>query len=150
MSSALLLTVLLGCSKEGVDTDSGAATGPGTLLLSFELEEDLIPSMSEDPVGDFRGSIFVEDDASSIGPNEGAEAVENITVSLDLSSGEVADAYTTGELEPGIYWILGCLDTDGNDCETDDPITVPNENKFLVEAGQQSAAVVTMSLLNPT
>jgi len=151
MLGTLLFIALSGCAAD-VDTgnDEVALDGPGTLLVSFSMEEDLIPSMEEDPVGEFLGSIFAEDDASAIGPADGAEALEDLAVSMDLSSGTTTETYTTAPLEPGIYWILGCLDVDGNDCEAADPITVPNENKFQVEADTEVSAAVFMSMLNPS
>ena len=148
MPLLLLLTASLGC---GESNDSGAAApGPGTLSISFAIEEDLIPSMTDAPIGEFLGSIFAEDDATSIGPNEGAQSLEDVAVTIDLSDGEALDAYTSIPLEAGVFWILGCLDVDGNDCDIDDPITIPDENKFQVEADQQAPAEVLMSMLNPT
>lgn len=150
-----LTLALLACGGTAGDdsaaTGAGtAATGPGTLTLSFGIEPDLIPGMATDPVGTFNGSIYRDEDASAIGPNDGATSVEDLDVALDLTNGDVADAATTGQLDPGIYWILGCLDVDANGCDKDDPITVPNENKFLVEPETDSPARVFFSLLNPS
>ena len=101
-------------------------------------------------MGTFRGSIFAEEDASSIGPVDGAVALESLEVSLDLSGGTQAEALASGPLAPGIYWVLGCLDTDDNDCDKSDPITVPNENKVQVLPGDETAFEVYFGMLNPS
>lgn len=155
MKLVSILAVLVACGGGSTDTstsDTGPTgpTGPGDLVLTFGIEEDLIPGMATPPVGDFNGSIFKDEDASAVGPNDGAVPVEDVEVAIDLTAGDAVDVYTTGQLEPGIYWILGCLDVDANGCDIDDPITVPNENKFLVEAETTSSARIFFSMLNPS
>ena len=152
-----ILFVLAACGGKGDSASTSpttgtasTATGPGTLVLSFGIEADVLAGMTETASGDFNGEIYRDEDASAVGPNDGATPVEDVTVTIDLTTGDAVDAYTTGDLDPGVYWILGCLDTDDNGCDTDDPITVPNENKFLVESGAASPARVFFSMLNPT
>jgi hypothetical protein len=64
------------------------------------------------------------------------------------AGGVLADAATLDPIDPQIVWVLGCLDTTGDDCDCDDPITIPNENKFDATPGDASYTL-TMSLLNP-
>lgn len=142
-------------TKDGMDSagDSPADTTPGTLSLSFRMDADYIPSMEEPPVGTFRGSIYAEADASSVGPVDGASPLLDFSVAgVDLSSdgGPTAALYTSDPLAPQIVWILGCLDSDDNDCDKSDPITVPNENKVIVAAGTDTPFTVFMGLLNPS
>ena len=159
----ILLSLLLACDPSTSDKDTGdtadtgdsAATGPGTLALSFQMDEDYIKSMKADgetPVGDFGGEIYAEADASSIGPNEGAVPLLGFTVAIDLSDGggPTDVAYVTEELDPGIVWILGCLDAAGDGCgDQGDPITIPNENKVEVLAGAETPFTVYMGMLRP-
>lgn len=147
----LFLTLLAACSSEADDTGA-AAPGPGTLTLSFQMDDDYIPSMSESPVGTFRGSIYAEADASAIGPNEGAVALQDLEVAdVDLTDGggPTAAMVTTEALDAQIVWILGCLDTDGNDCDTNDPITVPNDDKVEIVADADTPFTVYFGMLNP-
>lgn len=158
----LLLSLLLACNPSS-DKDTGgpddtgdtAPTGPGTLALSFEMDDDYIKSMKangETPVGEFQGSIYAEEDATSLGPNEGAVSLQDISVAIDLSDGggPTEVAFVTDELEPGIVWILGCLDAGGDGCgDQGDPITIPNENKVEVLAGTETPFTVYMGMLRP-
>lgn len=148
----LLLALALACAdKAPADStpDSQPPTGPGTLLLSFRMEEDLIPSMEEPPVGTFRGSIFAEADAEPTGPIEGAVALLDIAVAIDLSLGPAVDVFTTELLDPQIVWVLGCLDSDDNDCDVKDPITVPTENKAQILPETTTSFEVFMGMLRP-
>jgi hypothetical protein len=69
---------------------------------------------------------------------------------LDLSDGGGPSdvAWTSEALDPQTLWILGCLDSDDNECDCGDPITVPNDNKVIVSSGTNSITV-RMELLNP-
>ena len=58
--------------------------------------------------------------------------------------------WTTDTLAPQVVWVLGCLDSDGNDCDTQDPITVPNENKFAIAESGTTSFTVFLWMLNPT
>lgn len=157
-----LLSGALACAPAATDADSGAtadtadtaaATGPGTLALSFRLDEDYVAAMAEPAVGTFRGSIFAEDDASSTGPVDGAEALQDLEVAdVDLTAGggPTGVLVVTSPLEPQVVWILGCLDTEGDDCgDPGDPITVPNENKVAVVAATETSVEVFFGMLMP-
>ncbi|MFZ5475569.1 MAG: hypothetical protein ACOZNI_02235 [Myxococcota bacterium] len=160
---ALALALLAACpAPDKSDTGDGASTGdttptgPGTLLLTFRMDDDYIAAMAEDgeaPVGPFYGSIYAEDDASSLGPNDGAQSLLDFTVEgLDLTPDGGPDdvSFATDPLDPQIVWILGCLDADGNGCDdVGDPITLPSENKARVEAGVETAFEVYMGMLRP-
>jgi hypothetical protein len=153
--------LLTGCdSSSSVDDTSGGDTsgdtsggGPPVLELSFQMDADFIPSMEEPPVGSFRGSIYAEADASAVGPVDGAEPLLDFSVDgIDLSDGggPTGVLWTTDTLAAQVVWVLGCLDSDGNDCDTHDPITVPNENKFAIAESGTTSFTVYMGMLNPT
>lgn len=137
---------------EGDTGDTGSGGSP-VLELSFQMDADYIPSMDEPPVGSFRGSIYAEADASAIGPNDGSEPLLDFTVDdIDLTDGggPTGPLWSTDTLASQIVWVLGCLDSDGNDCDTHDPITVPNENKLQIEPSGTTSFTVYMGMLNPT
>ncbi|MSQ01816.1 MAG: hypothetical protein EXR71_07980 [Myxococcales bacterium] len=156
----MLLLAVLACLPIHVDTADVAETGdagdsgdtaPATLELRFVMDADLIAEMAELPIGTFLGSIYAEADATGFGPNEGAVPLldfESDPIDLSAGGGPSDVAFAGGELEPQVIWILGCLDADDNDCEKDDPITHPNDNKFAIVAGSNPIDV-TMELLNP-
>lgn len=153
-----LLSILFACTAAGTDSapadtaDSNpAAEGPATLYLSFQVDDDLIDNMSEPPAGTFQGSIYREDDATAVGMNEGAASLvdfESDPIDLSGNGGPSAIAWTSEPIDPQTLWILGCLDSDDNDCECGDPITVPNDNKVAVTPGD-NALIVKMELLHP-
>lgn len=157
----MLIAALLACIPPTADTadtgDSGDTADTGdsataTLQLRFVLDADLIPEMAEPPVGIFRGSIYAEADATGFGPTEGAVSLLDFAsdpIDLSAGGGPSAVAFSGGELEAQVIWILGCLDSDGNDCDKDDAITVPNDNKFAIVTGPNPIDV-TMELLNPS
>jgi hypothetical protein len=155
-----LFTLATGCTggkpadtaTDDTGTHDTAPAGPGTLSLSFEMDEDYIPQMDEPPVGSFLGSVYAEADASSIGPNDGAVPLFDLQVDdIDLSDGggPTAVLYTSDPLDAQIVWILGCLDSDANDCDHNDPITVPNTNKVQVVAATDTQFNVYFGMLNP-
>ncbi len=153
----MLLPLLLACAtvSDSADTASEDTSPPApttaSVELAFVMDFDLVAEMAEPPVGVFRGSIFAEDDATGFGPNEDAVALldfESDPIDLTATGGPSAVAYVGGELEPGIVWILGCLDTAGDDCECGDPITHPNDNKLEIVVGANPLEV-TMELLHP-
>lgn len=143
-----MLLALLACATAPVDS---AETGPALLQLSFAMDADLVADMDDAPAGTFRGSIYAEDDASGVGPAEGAESlVDFVSEVVDLadSGGPSAVAWTSEALDPQTLWILGCLDVDANDCDCKDPITRPMDVKFAVVPGN-NALTVRMELLHP-
>lgn len=151
----LLAAALTGCGgdKDTADTGDTAASGPGTLLLTFAMDSDYIDSMDEPPLGTFYGSIFYGDEVDSLGPIDGAEALEDVTVEdIDLSDGGPTGVlYTTGELPLTEVVILGFLDSDANtDGGPDggDPVTLPSDNDFDVAPGETTVEVY-FGLLNP-
>lgn len=150
--------MLAACSGGGDSTADSAdktgttPTGPTTLSLSFKMEDDLIPSMSEPAIGTFRGSIYDDADANSIGPVDGAVSLHDFVVeNVDLSDGggPTGVLYTT-EIAAARVWILGCLDSDLNECDQADPITLPNDNHPPLTAGVDNPVEVYLGLLNPS
>ena len=99
------LTLLVGCtggaSDSQADSEAAPAPGPGTLVLSFQMEADLIPSMEVPPIGTFEGSVFAEEDCTAMGPNEGAVAIEDVSAALNLSAdgGPSEPLYTTQAMD---------------------------------------------------
>lgn len=159
MASTLTVALLPGCANGAADSQAdsqsdseGSPPGLGTLVLSFQMEADLIPSMELPPIGTFEGSVFAEDDCTAMGPNEGAVAIEDVTAALDLSAdgGPSEPLYTTMEMDAQVVWIVGCLDVDDNGCgDADDPITIPNDNKVVVLADAATPFIVQMNMLRP-
>lgn len=153
-TSALVL--LAACSGKddgptGGDSSPATPTGPAEFRISIDLDPDLVPAMDEPAVGVFRGSVFAEADATSFGPVEGAASLLDFTteeLDFDTTGGLRETATTVGPVDPQIVWILGCFDTAGDDCETGDPITIPNENKLEVTSATESLTL-TLSLLQP-
>lgn len=144
--------VLFACAGPA-DDSTAPVPATGALALTFRMDADYIASMSEPPVGTFRGSIYAEADASAIGPNEGASSLIDFTAEgVDLSSGggPTTTPFETAALDPQVVWVLGCLDTTGDDCEAGDPITVPNENKVEVLAGDATPFEVYLGMLHPS
>jgi hypothetical protein len=148
---------LAACAGDGGDAPPAGAhsgSGPGgpvSFALAIDLDGDLVPTMSEPAVGVFRGSVFAEDQATSFGPVDGAVSLQDFTTEpLDFGAagGRLDTATTLGALDPQVVWILGCLDSDDNDCDAADPITVPNENKLQVDAAT-TTLTLTLSLLSP-
>lgn len=153
----------LACATEPTDSagDSAAApecdtadvTEPGVLGLAFSLNPALIEDMEEPPVGTFRGSVFPEDQVEGAsGPIDGAVPLADLEVALDFSTSTDATGvlWTSDPWPTQKLWVLGCLDSDGNDCDKKDPITVPNTNKFLLSPCGETDVTVKMELLNPS
>ena len=161
----MLALALLACSSADpddtaevpVNADTGEA--PGTLALSFRMDDDYIATLEANgqaPVGTFGGSIYAEDDASSVGPNDGAVplydfSVEGVDLSLEGGPTEVLHV-TERSFEVQVVWVLGCLDVDdpADGCgDVGDPITIPNENKVQVVSGTETDFTVYMGMLRP-
>lgn len=153
----MLLFLALACTgADPKDSDSAPpadspAGEPGSLLLGFSLDPDLIPEMKEPDQGTFRGSVFAEDQAGPAGPIDGAVSLvdfESDTIDFG-TTGETTVTVATGPLDSDVVWVLGCFDADANDCDCYDPITIPNENKTAVPTDVETPYTVTLSLLTP-
>jgi hypothetical protein len=151
--SSLLL--LLGCPVAPEDTGETGGAGVGQLGLSFEIDPDQQDRMDEAPVGVFTGSFYLATDVTVLGPNAGAEAVGEILVEgVDLRAGATEVLFTSDDLPAEAIVVLGFLDSDDNrdpdDASPDnaDPVTLPGQNTFLVEAGSTSEARVHFGFLN--
>ena len=161
---SFFVLLVAGCTGGAPETDSPAdtdtapvacadATETGSLTLSLAMEADYIPSMDEAPVGTFRASVFRGEDVTAIGPNDGAVSLHEIEVAgVDLTDGggPVDLATTVADLPACRVVILGCLDSDDNDCELHDAITLPNDNGFQVVGGASTPVQVFLGLLNPS
>lgn len=156
----ILLLALAGCAT-GADSsgdsagepacDTADTAEPGVLGVQFVLDADLVDNMEEPPVGAFHGSIFAEDQATATGPIDGAVSMVDFQVDLDFttSTDPTAVLWTSDPWPPQKLWVLGCLDSDANDCDKKDPITVPNTNKFLLASCGETDVTVNMELLSP-
>jgi len=160
MTALLLPLALLACvgDKDGDTADAADDTAPqpGTLALTFAMNDDYIDSLDdgEEALGDFTGSIFYGDEVDALGPIDGAVVLESVFVAgVDLrpDGGPTGVLYTTGELPGGEVVILGYLDTDvsgGDGPDGGDPVTLPSDNDFDVDAGETTVEVY-FGLLNP-
>jgi hypothetical protein len=151
-----LLLLLAACTSSEKDTgatdDTATApcTGPGALDLTLAMTTDLQASMDEPAVGTFRGSVYAEADASAIGPNDGSSSLLDFTIEdVDLSSGVDGDVSTSDPIDPQIVWVLGCLDSDDNECDSNDAVTIPNENKVEVLCGAPTPFEIYLGILQP-
>lgn len=159
----MILTLLLAaCNPEadsGIDTadtqpepSDTASTEPGVLVLSFQMDVDYIDNMEEPPLGSFKGSIYAEDQSTAIGPIDGAVSLidfEVLNIDLSTTGGPTAALWSSDPLPSQKLWVLGCLDSDANECDKKDPITVPNENKLLLAAGGETPFTVYLGMLSP-
>lgn len=153
----MLITLLLACS--GAEDDTGATgttptacTGPGALSLTVRMDADYLGAMDEPATGSFRGSVYADADASAIGPNDGASSLldfEITGVDLTQGGGPDTDALVTDPIDPQRVWVLGCLDSDGNDCDTNDMVTIPNENKVDVLCGDPTPFEIYLGIQQP-
>ncbi len=147
------LVLLLGCP---VSPEDNGEAGVGRLGLSFEIDPGKRERMDEDPVGVFTGSFYLETDVTVLGPNEGAEPFGGILVEgVDLREGATEVLFTSEDLPAKAVVVLGFLDSDDNrdpddaDPDAKDPVTLPGQNTFLVEAGSTTEARVHFGFLNP-
>jgi hypothetical protein len=142
-----------------VDTDADGDTNGTSLAVTFAIDPDVAESMDDPPVGMFYGQVFRADDVGPLGPSNDAEELGTITADLDLP----LDGSATGILfeltpVPAVeIAILGFVDINGNaDPEDPDlgpdrgePVTLPGDNKFDLQAEQQNVVEVFFGLLNP-
>jgi hypothetical protein len=154
----LLFSFLLlqGCPVAPEDPGEPGGTGVGQLGLSFEIDPDQQERMDEEPVGVFTGSFYLATDVTTLGPNNGAVPVGSILVEgVDCRAGATDVLFTSADLPAEAVVVLGFLDSDDNrdpddaDPDRKDPVTLPGQNTFLVEAGTTSEARVHFGFLNP-
>jgi hypothetical protein len=151
--SVIALLLFAGC---GGDDAAQGEPGEGTLAVSFSIDADWQAAMEEPALGTFHGGIFLTDEVTALGPEEGAEPLELVTVLVDLTGGSPTPVlYTTGALSEGWVDVLGFLDSDGNvvpgtdEPDAKDPVTLPADNEFQVVADAETPAQVHFGLLNP-
>ena len=166
----IVLGLLIGCTNQKEDTstenvdqgDSGTminGSGLGNLSFRFAMDTDYMAAMDEPAVGNFYGSIYLGEDVSGVGPNDGAEAltsllVENITLPTDGSSTEVL--LTVEDLPATEIVVLGFMDSDGNadpdnpNPDAKDPVTLPSDNDFDVIEDQTTESRIYFAFLNPS
>ena len=153
----------LGCSEKVTDTAQSAepaqeeVPSTGGLALRFAIDEDYAALMDEPPAGVFYGSFWHSEDVDSLGPIEGAVAINVMEIEMDLpmdgSATEVL--WTEEDLPVGEVYMLGFLDSDGNSDpentgpDSKDPVTLPTESDFDVIGGETTEVTVMMSMLYP-
>jgi hypothetical protein len=151
--------LLAGCAAS-TDTDSAVELlTEGSVAIAFELDADFVDNIEangEQPAGRFYGSIYLDSDVTGLGPIEGAEALIDLELEVDLASANpTAELMTSETLPAEIVVILGFLDTDGNavagalDPDSGDPVTLVGENKFQVEPGDPTSVTVYFGFLYP-
>jgi len=159
---AVALVLFMACNPGSTDTEpadtdaSGVAPTTGTLRLHFAIDEDYRDAMDEPAAGTFYGSLWLADDVTGIGPNEGAESIADIEVTdVDLSS-EPATAVLAELTDVPAGWVtvLGFLDSDDNHAGTyepdqRDPVTLPAQNEIEVLGGETVEGEIFFGLLNP-
>lgn len=163
MPLALLIT--LACAeKTPEDTEATLDTAPvegfGDLALRMRIDDDYgeaILADGESLVGTFRGSLYLSEQVTGAGPDEGAEALASLFIeTVDLSSYEPTEVLLTVEgLPSGYVTALGFFDSDNNadpesaDPDTGDPVTLPFDNELLVVANTVSEGVIFLGFRNP-
>ena len=163
MPLALLIT--LACAeKTPEDTSPPVDTAPvegfGDLALRMQIDDDYgeaILADGESLVGTFRGSLYLSEQVTGAGPDEGAEALADVFIeTVDLSSFEPTDVLLTVEgLPSGYVTALGFFDSDNNvdpdnaDPDTGDPVTLPFDNELLVVANTVTEGVIFLGFRNP-
>ncbi|GDX83057.1 hypothetical protein LBMAG42_48680 [Deltaproteobacteria bacterium] len=150
-----------GAADTAADTaDSGgdsAATGPGTLAISVQMDDDMVADLAEDGESAHAmvsGSIYIETDVEAFsGPIEGAVSLGDFTVDVDLTpdGGPSAVIYTSEPIDPQIVYVLGCMDTDVDlECgSVGDPVTNPVSNKVIVVAEAETPFTMVLGLRRP-
>lgn len=128
----------------------------GTLTLQFQIEQrvrvDIDPKVKL--TGTIYGDLYLAEDVTVVGPIDDAMAYASIALPADLTADGVAKAtWTSGELAPQRYAFLGFFDVADKSTpqkrrpQSGDPVTLAFTNRFDVEAGQMSQAVVRFDLL---
>ncbi|MCO4772671.1 MAG: hypothetical protein KDA24_21750, partial [Deltaproteobacteria bacterium] len=139
------------------DDDDSADAGTGTLAVSFRIDEDWADAMDEPAIGSFRATIYYSDEVTGLGPDDGATELADIFVDVvDMTGADRTTGvlHTTEELPATWVTILGFVDSDANSSEPHgpddgDPVTLPNQNEFLVVTGAETPAEVLFDFLNP-
>ncbi len=154
-----LFALALACTGDPGLDDTGEAPAPteGQLALRFRIDTDYQAAMNEPAIGPFRGSFWRADEVTGLGPNEGAEPLGDIDVpAVDLVAANPTEVlFTSGPLPAISVIALGFLDSDGNADPEDagpdskDPVTLPNQNLFVVVAGETAEVTVVFGFLNP-
>lgn len=153
------MLLALACADKGTDTatdDTDTGSTEGTLALTFALDPDYMALMDEDPVGNFYGALWRDEDVTGAGPDEGAEDLGSIEVdnmNLLPDGGPTGVLFTTGPLS-GTIVVLGFLDSDANNAadlspDDGDPVTLPGDNEFEVVPGAETTVQVYFGLLKP-
>jgi hypothetical protein len=153
-SSLVLVAILGACGGSGADDapadDAGddtatpdaanAITGKVTMTFSVTNGVRQSPNLTDTLDGPIYGQIFHSSDVSLTGPMEGAMEYGSVEVaSVDLTTAQMAGAYTSPELAPGMYTFLGFFDVDDNGAtdrspDAGDPVTIPITNQFEIDA----------------
>lgn len=163
LPGALLAGNFLACTPDETETgsvgtaDSAEPTGPGTLAISVQMEDDLLQDLADDgesAVATVGGEVYAEVDVEAAsGPIAGAVPLGQFSETVDLSDegGPSGVLLVTAPLDPQIVYVLGCLDTDANgDCgDEGDPVTFPTQNKFQVFAGLETPVIMQLGLRRP-
>ena len=159
----LSFILLTACADKATDTSTSDDTAEvetpttGSLALRFSIDEDYAAVMDEPPTGKFYGSFWRGEDVDALGPMEGSESLGTFQVMIDLpmDGSQTEVLFTKEDLPAQEVYILGFLDSDGNNDpensnpDAKDPVTIPSENDFDVVGGETTEVNVFMSMLYP-
>ncbi|MDP6943632.1 MAG: hypothetical protein QF464_05735 [Myxococcota bacterium] len=74
-----------------LDKDTGTPILAGKLALRYTIDPDFVDVMAEPARGVFYGRIFNAEQVTALGPDDGAEPLDEIEHALDLGDGTVPD-----------------------------------------------------------
>lgn len=152
----MMVLLVLACSGAKESAESAPSVpSPGTVTLNFSASAGVRENATlVDPLaGIVYGSLYNAADVTVTGPIDGAVAVEDVEVSIDLTTAEVsAETWVSGELAPETYLFLGFFDVDGNGStsfspDAGDPVTLATTNDFVITEGEATSATASFDLV---
>ncbi len=100
-----MLLLVLGCLRAPLDSaEDTTPPAPGTLALSFGIDDDYLAMMQEPAVGTFYGTFWRGDEVMGFGPVAGAEDLDDFEVNLDLQNGPTEILFESSELPAIEVW----------------------------------------------
>jgi hypothetical protein len=138
----LISILAAACGGGGGMTGDDVGGGDGMAEVTFAVTATVrsSPALVDALIGTTYVGIFHAEDVTTLGPNEGAEAAEYLTLDIDLEAATVTPAVMSMPLIAGDYELIGFFDLDGNGAslqypDAGDPVMLPGE-VFSVADGQ--------------